>query len=380
MPADFAAFCRDPLCSSIRATFGLKPRRRPAGSHRATPLSIGGKEGAAARLSHLIDVAKAREQAIQRALMAGYTVRNLQTGFPVFAFRLHQFIGRGDTVYASLDAPDTRYITTQKQHFVPHDRTRVLLPVAFCRECGQEYYTVFRHEGGQPRQLAFTARELNDMQAGEDKTPGSFTPAMRVPGPTTRSTPSTACPRTGSRSAGDLLKVKPASKKAAAECILSTARGMVHTAGRHVHFVPTPFAFCLHCGVTYSSRQRSDYGKLSVLSSEGRSTATTVLSLSTLQSLRSDESLKPDARKLLSFTDNRQDASLQAGHFNDFVEVGMLRAALYQAVANHGEAGIAHEVLAQQVFSAMTLPLTEFAKDAEVSLPARAPTRRALAR
>ena len=32
--------------------------------------------------------------------------------------------------------------------------------------------------------------------------------------------------------------------------------------------------------------------------------------------------------KLLSFTDNRQDASLQTGHFNDFVHVSLLRCAL----------------------------------------------------
>jgi hypothetical protein len=29
-------------------------------------------------------------------------------------------------------------------------------------------------------------------------------------------------------------------------------------------------------------------------------------------------SLPPHSRKLLGFTDNRQDAALQAGHFNDF--------------------------------------------------------------
>ena len=36
--------------------------------------------------------------------------------------------------------------------------------------------------------------------------------------------------------------------------------------------------------------------------------------------------------KFLAFTDNRQDASLQAGHFNDFVLVGLVRSALYRAV------------------------------------------------
>ena len=36
--------------------------------------------------------------------------------------------------------------------------------------------------------------------------------------------------------------------------------------------------------------------------------------------------------KLLTFTDNRQDASLQAGHFNDFVHVSLLRSALNAAL------------------------------------------------
>ena len=47
-------------------------------------------------------------------------------------------------------------------------------------------------------------------------------------------------------------------------------------------------------------------------------------------------SLDVRARKLLSFTDNRQDASLQAGHFNDFIEIGLLRSALHCAVQRAG--------------------------------------------
>jgi len=47
--------------------------------------------------------------------------------------------------------------------------------------------------------------------------------------------------------------------------------------------------------------------------------------------LQGDRDLKPEARKLLSFTDNRQDASLQAGHFNDFAQVALLRSALHKA-------------------------------------------------
>src|SRR6202022_1994522 len=41
-------------------------------------------------------------------------------------------------------------------------------------------------------------------------------------------------------------------------------------------------------------------------------------------------------RKRLGFTDNRQDAALQAGHFNDFVFVTRLRAAIL--LASHAPA------------------------------------------
>ena len=74
--------------------------------------------------------------------MQGYDLQNPETGFPVFAFRLHQLFTRGETVYATLEPEATRTFTTQEQQFAPDDRTKVLIPLAFCRECGQEYYTV----------------------------------------------------------------------------------------------------------------------------------------------------------------------------------------------------------------------------------------------
>ena len=112
--------------------------------------------------------------------------------------------------------------------------------------------------------------------------------------------------------------------------------GTQSESGIECHYFPAPFLFCLNCGVSYGARQRSDYGKLASLGTEGHSTATTILSLAAIRYLKSDTSLGERARKLLSFTDNRQDASLQAGHFNDFVEVSLLRSALYRAVAGGG--------------------------------------------
>ena len=90
-------------------------------------------------------------------------------------------------------------------------------------------------------------------------------------------------------------------------------------------FIPGPFRFCLHpdCDAYYDGGVRSDMTKLSGLSSEGRSSATTVLALSSLKHLVG-ANLDEQTKKLLAFTDNRQDASLQAGHFNDFVQILLL--------------------------------------------------------
>jgi len=76
--------------------------------------------------------------------------------------------------------------------------------------------------------------------------------------------------------------------------------------------------------------------------------------MSLIRRLRNDQELLPKARKLLSFTDNRQDASLQAGHFNDFVEIALLRSALYRAVKSNEQTGISHDVLTMKVFNPWT--------------------------
>ena len=94
--------------------------------------------------------------------------------------------------------------------------------------------------------------------------------------------------------------------------------------------------------------------------------------------LRVDPGLEPEAKKLLSFTDNRQDASLQAGHFNDFVEVGLIRSALYRALNRAGDGGLRYDELTHHVERALDLPAEVYANDPELRGPALQETRRAL--
>ena len=96
---------------------------------------------------------------------------------------------------------------------------------------------------------------------------------------------------------------------------------------------------------------------------DNRSTATTILAVRSLIQLQTNRDLDTDARKLLSFTDNRQDASLQAGHFNDFVQVALLRSALHHACAQGPSTGLRHGDLSRCVLDAMELPFEDYAAD-----------------
>lgn len=385
-PKDYHGFVAAPLSIWIESTFGLEAEPGTGRLRRARPISITGAEGAAHKLSTVTGVPPEQcVQAIQATLLAGYAVPNPQTGFPTFAFRLHQFISRGDTVYASLERPEQRYITTRGQQFVPGDRSRVLLPLAFCRECGQEYYVVRKHmpspssspegEGGK---AIYLPRDLIDQSLEDDDKAGFLYANPDHPWPAEAEAVIERLPEDWVELRNGVRRVKNNWKARLPALVRLDMAGQEDEHGAEYHFVQSPFRFCLNCGVAYGGRERSDFGKLASLGTGGRSTATTVLSLSALQALRRDETLEHKARKLLSFTDNRQDASLQAGHFNDLVEVGLLRAALYRAVLDAGPDGLTHEQLPQRVFDALNLPLELYAVDSTVKFQARKDTERAL--
>ncbi len=151
------------LAAWIENTFGLSKDETTGSLIRSTPKSITGTGGGACILSELtgIDIS-ACASAIQHALMLGYKTINPVNGFPVFAFRLHQFISRGDTVYASLDEFEIRHLTLQRQLYVPNsNKSKILLPLSFCRHCGQNFYTVFKAFDEEHGTFTYLPRELN---------------------------------------------------------------------------------------------------------------------------------------------------------------------------------------------------------------------------
>src|SRR5262249_1914803 len=106
---------------------------------RARPQPFGEAEGIVAQLQPTVGLAPEKcEAALSTALLAGTAARTADQR-PLFGVRLHQFFSKGDTVYSSPEREQERYLTLQAQRFVPGtERTKILLPLCFCRECGQE--------------------------------------------------------------------------------------------------------------------------------------------------------------------------------------------------------------------------------------------------
>lgn len=123
---------------------------------------------------------------------------------------------------------------------------------------------------------------------------------------------------------------------------------------------PAPFSLCLNCGEFYTAREL-EFAKLASLSSEARTSATTVLAASLLRRSAGVEGARD---KLLTFADNRQDASLQSGHFNDFIHVSLLRCAWHAALQRDNE--LTFDRVAEAVVAASGLKVCSVAKNPEL--------------
>lgn len=377
VPKTYKEFLNDPLSRWIESRFGVRRDPESGRLERTKPTTIGGVGGGALELSELTGIPlQTCIEALREQLLLSYRLPpDPATNLSPFAFRLHQFISRGDSVYASVEPPEDRFVTTAGQRFVPGDRAKVLLPLVFCRECGQEYYSV-RVSNDRPRVVY--ERDLRDRLNDEDSEAGFLYHSRQNPWPYEPVDVISRLPDDWLETSNGAVRVRSARQDDLPKAVRVSADGEVGGDGLDCHYIRAPFRFCLNCGVSYGFRQSSDFAKLATLGSAGRATATTVLSLSAIRFLRVEESLDASARKLLSFTDNRQDASLQAGHFNDFIEIGLLRSALYRAVANAGSIGVRHESLTQAVFEALGLDLASYAPDPDIRFQPLEDTKRAL--
>ncbi|WP_153146444.1 DEAD/DEAH box helicase [Dechloromonas sp. H13] len=343
----FAELAKHPLAVWTELTLGLT--REEGKWRRARPMTL---EVAGTRLA--ADAGVPEEQA--RTILADFLLLAYRTtdkppedgGRSLFAFKLHQFISGGGKVFSTLEAPGKRFLTLDGSQFVPGDRARKLYSVHFCRDCGQEYIPVWDENTASGRQ--FTPRNIEERShEDEEVRNGFFMPdSLGIWEDTLDRYPESWLERTG-----DDYRLKSTYRRRQPAHVRLNGEGALDNAGAPGWYIPGSFGFCLGCGVTHHTAGR-DSLRLTALSGEGRSSATTMLTLTSLRYLyEQDDQLSAEAKKVLGFSDNRQDAALQVGHFNDFLQILLQRAALLAAVQGTPNGEVDENGIAGAVFSAL---------------------------
>lgn len=339
--ADFDQLRQHPVAAWVELTLGISFEEGIW--VRAKPKSL---EEAAAILSAASSTSIEHcKTFLAQFLLLAYRTRDINSK-PLFAFRLHQFISGAGDLYATLETPGKRHLDLQGQQFLPGDRARRFYTVHFCRSCGQEYYPVWHSQnsetgelGFQPRDIKETASEDEDTSYGflmlghwnEDDYPESWLDFKKDP-------PS----------------IKPYYGKFRPQEVHVLPSGSQGQNGTKGFYLPGGFRFCLSCGHAHSSGR--DWTRLGSLSAEGRSSATTTLTLSSLRYLLGAQNdLADEARKLLGFSDNRQDAALQSGHFNDFIQILLVRAGILASLDQQNGSLLTDRDLAQHIFNSLGL-------------------------
>ncbi|WP_136809606.1 DEAD/DEAH box helicase [Desulfosediminicola flagellatus] len=286
------------------------------------------------------------EKFLRDFLLRAYQCRD-KRGKALFAFRLHQFISGANTLFSTFETVGKRQFDLSGQKFFPGDRNKKFFGVHFCRQCGQEYHPVWHEQdkGGNH----FSPRNIDERAHDDDEVNFGF--FIFDPESSWDEHALESYPENWIEEFKGKTRIKSNFKKYKPIQFLVNPAGSPSQNGDLGWFIPGSFRFCLHCGVAHAARGR-DAIRLTGLSGEGRSSASTVLAISALTyMLEQDNELSAQAKKILGFTDNRQDASLQAGHFNDFVQILLLRGALLSAVQCTKGGYLSDSVIAQQVFA-----------------------------
>ena len=291
-------------------------------------------------------------------------------------YRLHQFFAQTGSVYATLGSPQSeRFITLDPGLY--HNSEEYVFPHVFSRASGHTYICVKIDQAKQ----RLIPREFSTKSIPEDSedTLGFIIPEYletdthwnleefqpELP-------PSWLTPprKDGSSSPKKEYKERLPQKIFYDEYgnyeINETSelpfRGWYMDAKKGLLFDPT-------AGLFFDGNT-TDRTKLTTLGNEGRSTSTTVSSFLILRqlaqaydsrALKEDNTFHPKNQKLLSFTDNRQDAALQSGHFNDFMRVSRIRGAVAKAIVKHPH-GLNLISLGKAVQEELNIPPLTYAK------------------
>lgn len=282
-------------------------------------------------------------------------IQNKGSRYTILPYKLHQFFAQTGSVYTTLDQePEQRIITLEPGLFQENSKDKLIYPNVFSRESGHPYICVSivgdRMYPREFREFADEELEADDgyLIVGDDiwdpETDMEYLPDAWVRVRATGRMPE--------------KKYEPLFPRR----VYFDRFGNCSTLETKEYwgwFMKAPLLFDPTAG-TFFDLKTNESTKLTKLGSEGRSTSTTITTFSILNRLN-EAGLNVRDQKLLSFTDNRQDAALQAGHFNDFLSVVQLRSAIYRAIANEPNNEMDFSRVGKAVFDALGLEYSEFA-------------------
>ena len=242
--------------------------------------------------------------------------------------KIHSFFSQGREIKSCI-TPDAPHLNDAGEVTCPEcaknnkNQIRKTFPLVFCRACGQEYYGVEIMSDGILR-----PRDIDDVDVEGDPAYiflGKHDPEKTPP-------PDQWLTKTGKiqekyREYADMERAEYCP-----ECNKLYRGGGAEPCNcpskMKVSVVAYPFLFCPSegCGVFYDKRPR-EFNKLFSFGTVGRSTATDVIVSNTLNTLPENE------RKILVFSDNRQDTALQAAHMNNIQKRMHFRRALHKVMA-----------------------------------------------
>ena len=250
--------------------------------------------------------------------MMGTVISEMGREVPRFVPKVHAFYNQGSELRGCL-TEGCGYLSDSGETTCPKCEkegrgSTTLYPMHFCRTCGQEYYGM-RYDEQTNEASPWTFQD----DASKD-TSGYYSPMFKES--------LSKVPEHWLTPKRRELKSKYKEKRP----ILGKLDAQANTF-TYYHdddeetgtLMPSPLSYCPSCRTEHTGSS-TEYAKLFLLNSIGRATGTNVIVTASLGASPANE------RKVIGFTDNRQDAAFQAGHLDHWYNQIYFRRALYNVL------------------------------------------------
>jgi len=246
--------------------------------------------------------------------VAKITVQNQER--PILVPKLHLFFTQGHEISSCISKNSLPHLNIkgdieckvcEKDGFETN-----AFPMYFCRICGHEFYSVLISDN------YVIPRTFDTEEEGE----------LAYLTPSTKENEKCMPPESWYDDKGKIRKgyknSRPETTEYCPRCNVINSQCSC-SEKLDVWKIPYPFQLCPSCNTFYTKRT-GEYGKLFSFNSTGRSSATDVLTIEVLKKLNKGQ------KKIIIFTDNRQDTALQAEHLNEFKRRLSFRRDFYHAL------------------------------------------------